>query len=293
VSFNPQTAAAAIVAALRPLGDPERAAQEKRYLKSELDFLGVPLPVIRRVVVAAAAAGPGQSDTAAAGPGQSGAAGEHRDLGRDEVIAWALALWHGGPPRPKAQANPRPKAQADQVLWEQRIAAVELLSARVRDLTADDLDTVDALIRAGAGWALVDPLAGDVVGKIALAHPEAWRRIDAWAVDDDFWIRRAALLSLLQGIRAGQPDLARFDRYAEPMLDEKEFFIRKSIGWVLREIAKKDPGYVVAWTERHLATMSGVTFREAIRRLPPDDAHRLTSKRSAQGGSRRSPSTRP
>jgi 3-methyladenine DNA glycosylase AlkD len=263
VSFHPQMAAAAIVAALRPLGDPERAAREKRYLKSELDFLGVPLPAIRRVVVAAVAAGPGQSDTAR----------EHRELGRDEVIAWALALWHGGPPRPQAQAN--------QMLWEQRIAAVELLSARVRDLTADDLDTVATLIRAGAGWALVDPLAGDVVGKIALAHPEAWRRIDAWAVDEDFWIRRAALLSLLQGIRAGQPDLARFDRYAEPMIGEKEFFIRKAIGWVLREIAKKDPGYVVTWTDRHLATMSGVTFREAIRRLPPDEANRLTAKRAA------------
>jgi 3-methyladenine DNA glycosylase AlkD len=77
------------------------------------------------------------------------------------------------------------------------------------------------------------------------------------------------------------------------MLDEKEFFIRKAIGWVLREIAKSDPGYAAAWTDRHLHAMSGVTFREAIRRLPADDAHRLTSKRSAYGGSRRSPATRP
>ena len=243
MGFNAQPAAEAIVAALRPLGDPERAVQEKRYLKSELAFLGVRLPDVRRVVMAAVR--------------------EHRDLGHDEVIAWALALWEGP------------------ALWERRIAAVELLSARVRDLTADDLGTVEALIRAGAGWALVDPLSGGIAGKIALAHPSAWQRIDAWAVDEDFWARRSALLSLLPGVVTGRPDLARFERYALPMLEEKEFFIRKAIGWVLREMSKKDPGYVAAWTDRHLHAMSGVTFREAVRRLPADDARRLTARRSA------------
>jgi 3-methyladenine DNA glycosylase AlkD len=59
------------------------------------------------------------------------------------------------------------------------------------------------------------------------------------------------------------------------MLTEKEFFIRKAIGWVLRETAKKDPAYVAAWTRRHLDQMSGVTFREAVRRLPAEQAARL------------------
>ncbi|HEX6528111.1 MAG TPA: DNA alkylation repair protein, partial [Streptosporangiaceae bacterium] len=58
-------------------------------------------------------------------------------------------------------------------------------------------------------------------------------------------------------------------------LGEREFFIRKAIGWVLREISKKDPGYVIEWTERHIRVMSGVTFREATRRLPEKDAARL------------------
>jgi 3-methyladenine DNA glycosylase AlkD len=239
--FDPQVAADAVVAALRPLGDAERAAGEKRYLKSELDFLGIRLPDLRSVVVAASR--------------------EHRELGRADVISWALALWDGP-------------------LWEQRCAAVELLRARVRDLIADDLGAVATLIRAAAGWALVDPLAGDVAGQIALAHPQGWRRIDLWALDDDFWIRRSALLSLLPGIRAGRPDLARFDQYARPMLGENEFFVRKAIGWVLREIAKSEPGYVTAWTDRHLHAMSGVTFREAVRRLPQADARRLSHRRS-------------
>ena len=235
MTFDPRAAADEVVEALRPLGTPERAAQEKRYLKSELDFLGVTLPDIRRMVTAAAR--------------------RHPELTRDEIVAWALALW-------------------DDALWERRIAAVELLSLRVRALSAADLPMVEGLIRAGAGWALVDPLAG-VAGRIALEHPDAGQRIDAWALDEDFWVRRAALLALLPAVRAGQPDLARFDRYATPMLGEREFFIRKAIGWVLREISKSDPGYVTAWTEQHIRVMSGVTFREAIRRLPEKDAARL------------------
>ena len=230
-----------IIERLRPFGSAERAVQEKRYLKSELDFLGVPLPGIRRVVTAAAR--------------------EHRDLGHDELAGWAEALWR-------------------EPLWEARMAAVELLRAREGDLTAADLPLVYRLIREAAGWALVDPLAGDIAGRIALRHPRAaWPVIDTWADDADFWVRRSALLSLLPGIRTGQPELDRLDGYATPMLGEKEFFIRKAIGWVLRELSKKDPGYVIEWTGRHLAEMSGVTFREAVRRLPEPDAARLRASR--------------
>jgi 3-methyladenine DNA glycosylase AlkD len=220
-----------VIEALRPLGSPERAEQEKRYLKSELEFLGVRLPDLRSVV--------------------------KRQPATDELVdgLWRLPL------------------------WEARIAAVELLRLRP-DLGASDLPRIEAMIREGAGWALVDPLAGDIAGRIALREPEtAWAVIDRWAADEDFWVRRSALLCLLPGIRAGRPDLDRLDRYAEAMIGEKEFFIRKAIGWVLRELSKKDPGYVAAWTERHLAEMSGVTFREAVRRLPEPDAARLTTAR--------------
>jgi 3-methyladenine DNA glycosylase AlkD len=233
-----------LIEALRPLGSPERAAQEKRYLKSELDFLGVPLPAVRRVVTATAR--------------------QHRDLTHDELVAWVTELWR--PP-----------------LWESRVAAVELLRFRVRDLGTDDLPLLEVLIRAAATWALVDGLSGDIAGRIALRHPgTAWLVIDAWASDRDFWVRRSALLSLLPGIRALRPDLDRLDLYASAMIGEKEFFIRKAIGWILRELSKKEPEYVIAWTERHLSEMSGVTFREAIRRLPEPDAARLAASRGSR-----------
>jgi 3-methyladenine DNA glycosylase AlkD len=231
-----------IIDGLRQLGTPERAAQEKRYLKSDLEFWGVSVPDIRRVVTAAVRRHPG--------------------LSRDETIEWALELWR-------------------EPVHERRTAAVEVLRLRVGELHAADLPTLETLIRGSQTWALVDPLAGDVAGRIVLRDPDGWGWVDKWTQDTDFWVRRSALLALLPGIRAGRPDRERFDRYATAMLAETEFFIRKAIGWVLRDLSRKDPAYVITWTERHLGTMSGVTFREAVRRLPAPEADRLVSLRAS------------
>jgi len=89
------------------------------------------------------------------------------------------------------------------------MAAVEDARIASRQLRAGDLATVEALIRQARTWALMDSLASDVAGAIALRDPSSWPRIDAWAGDGDFWVCRAALLALLPGIRAGQPDLGR------------------------------------------------------------------------------------
>jgi 3-methyladenine DNA glycosylase AlkD len=238
--FDAEGAALAVAAALRAAGTPERAAQEKRYLKSELEFYGVTVPELRRVVTAAVRGYPG--------------------LDGAGMVAWAVALW--GEP-----------------VHERRMAAVEILTLAAPRLGAGELTVVERLVRESGTWALVDGLAVNVAGEIALRDPRSWPAIDRWAVDADFWVRRSALLALLRGIRSRPPDLARFTRYAEPMLAEREFFIRKAIGWVLREISKRDPAWVASWTELHRAEMSGVTFREAVRRLPAADAERLQKLR--------------
>jgi 3-methyladenine DNA glycosylase AlkD len=234
--FDAEAAAREVADALRRLGTPERAVQERRYLKSDLEFFGVTVPEMRQAVRAAWRGYPG--------------------LDGAGLVAWAVALWR-------------------EPVHERRMAAVEILTRAAPALGAADLVTVERLLRESGTWALVDGLAVNVAGGIALRDPVSWTRIDGWAGDADFWIRRSALLALLPGIRAGRPDLVRFTRYAEPMLAEPEFFIRKAIGWVLREIARRDPLWTASWTERHLSGMSGVTFREAVRRLPADEAERL------------------
>jgi 3-methyladenine DNA glycosylase AlkD len=87
------------------------------------------------------------------------------------------------------------------------------------------------------------------------------------------------MLALLRPLRRGAGDFERVSRYADQMLAEKEFFIRKAIGWVLREISRRDPAWVAKWTEDHISEISGVAFREAIRRLPADEAARLSRLR--------------
>ena len=229
-------AADAMEARLRAEGSPERAAGEKRYLKSDLEFLGATVWQIRREVRAFA--------------------GERAEVTHDELVALVGALW----------ARP---------VFERRMAAAMLLEAHAGVLEPEqDLALLEQLVRESRTWALVDQLAGDVLGALLVRRPEAAPALDAWAADGDFWVRRAALLAWLAPLKRGAP-LDRFAAYADAMLDEKEFFIRKAIGWVLRETGKARPDEVFAWLAPRTARASGVTVREAVRYLPEEQREAL------------------
>jgi 3-methyladenine DNA glycosylase AlkD len=215
-----------IEARLGELADPERAVQEKRYLKSDLRHLGVRLPDVRKVAVSAAAG-----------------------LDRADTLALVAELW----------AEP---------LHERRTVAIEVLIRNVRLLTADDLAVAERLVRASHTWAYVDALAVKVVGGLLTRHPPLAGTLDIWVADENFWIRRTALLALLPGIRRGDADLDRLSAYGEALIEEREFFIRKALGWVLRELAKRDPAWVASWVGERIGLVSGVTIREAVRHLP-------------------------
>ena len=220
---------------LRAIARPERAVQEKAYLKSDLEFLGASVWEIRRVVQAFAKGTP---------------------LTHDEVIALAEALW-------------------SEPMHERRMAAVALLELHPWLLSPADLPLVERLLRESRTWALVDGLATDVVGGILAASPlKVTPVLDRWATDPDFWIRRTSLLAELRPLRAGS-EMEPFLRRADAMLDEKEFFIRKAIGWVLREVGRRRQAEVVAWITPRTHRASGVTMREVVRHLPAADADRL------------------
>ena len=93
--------------------------------------------------------------------------------------------------------------------------------------------------------------------------------------DEDFWIRRSALLALLVPLRRGGGDPDRFFRYADRLLAEREFFVRKAIGWVLRDMGHRRPRLVSEWLEPRARRASGVTMREAVKHLDPTDRDRL------------------
>ena len=243
-----------IESGLRACSSPERAAGAKRYLKSELEFIGVTTPEFRAVV---------RDCLRAHGPVAPG-----------ELRATVEELWR------------RP-------VFELRAAAVELLDRHAKLLEPLDLARVERMLRESGTWALVDWLATRVAGGLIERWPALAAELDRWAADPDFWIRRAALLTLLTPLRRGGGDFERFGRYADAMLEEREFFIRKAIGWVLREVAKKRPELVEAWLRPRLARASGLTVREAVKYLPAERRAALlelrpTSRRPAPApGSRR------
>jgi 3-methyladenine DNA glycosylase AlkD len=169
-------------------------------------------------------------------------------FGHDDLIAIVEALWT------------RP-------VHECRAAAVELLDLHGALLEPADLALIEKLIRESRTWALVDNLAASVAGPLVERHPQLLAMLDRWAADEDFWIRRSALLALLLALRRGEGDFERFGTYADAMLDEREFFIRKAIGWVLRDTSKKRPDLVYGWLLPRAARASGVTRREAVKHL--------------------------
>jgi 3-methyladenine DNA glycosylase AlkD len=223
-------------ARLRAVATPERAEQEKRYLKSDLDFLGATLWQVEAAVRESLADCPEP---------------DRRDVVRDAEQLWA-----------------RP-------IHELRAAAVMLLERFADRLEPTDLPFLERLLRESRTWALVDPLAVNVVGPLLERDRASVTPIlDRWATDADFWIRRTSLLAELRPLRAGAP-LGPFLGRADAMLDEKEFFIRKAIGWVLREVGKRRGDEVAAWLAPRTDRASGVTMREAVKYLPPEDAERL------------------
>jgi 3-methyladenine DNA glycosylase AlkD len=144
---------------------------------------------------------------------------------------------------------------------------VELLDLFGDKLRPTDAPVIEQLLRDARTWALVDGLAANVVGRLVEGHHELGSILDRWADDSDFWIRRSALLALLVALRRGQGDFERFSRYADAMLDDREFFIRKAIGWVLRDTAKTRPDLVYRWLLPRASRASGVTIREAVKPL--------------------------
>ena len=180
-------------------------------------------------------------------------------------------------------------ALADE-LWAQpvhelRSAAVELLHGSPKLVTAADLPWIEAHLRACRTWALVDPLAGWVVAALAVREPDAVLPVlDRWVTDDDLWIRRSGVLALGALLAHGR-ELDRFFGYAERLLPEREFFIRKVLGWVLREISSAHPREVSEWLRAHMADMNLVTLREPMRRLPDADELRALydARRNSSG----------
>jgi 3-methyladenine DNA glycosylase AlkD len=198
------------------------------YLLNQFEFLGLPAPIRRAAV---------------------------KDMIRlrresaDELIVIAQQLW----------ALPE---------REFRYTAIDLLRHQHRLLNQKHLPVLHTLLLQDSWWETVDGLSS-VISKIlyteSRVNPDVLQVTDDWIDHSDFWIKRSAILHQL-GWRL-ETDNARLAQHALHLSNENEFFIRKAIGWALRDYARWNPEWVNAFiTENHIR-LSGLTIREAAKHL--------------------------
>jgi 3-methyladenine DNA glycosylase AlkD len=132
----------------------------------------------------------------------------------------------------------------------------------VRVLDAGFLPTARFLIGTKSWWDTVDDLAQNVVGPIVRADPSLQARMDEWIDDPDLWIARTALLH--QNRYRADTDADRLFAYCRRRADHPDFFIRKAIGWALREYSRVDPDAVRAFATDPANGLSGLSRREAL-----------------------------
>lgn len=220
----------------RAAGSAKRAVGTKAYLKSELRFYGTTMPAIRRAA--------------------NEFAREHPDLTRAQLRRIVDELWSTD-------------------VFELRSAGIALLSKYSELLTERDLTWLVGFVRRSKTWAHVDWLAADVIGGVVGESRTALRRLPVWARDENFWVRRTALLAQLRTLSHEAGDFPLFARLAAPMLGEREFFIRKAIGWILREVSKKRPDLTFVFLRENLGKVSGLTLSEGAKYLPGSHRRRL------------------
>ncbi|GGX25848.1 DNA alkylation repair protein [Streptomyces lomondensis] len=165
---------------------------------------------------------------------------------------------------------------------EERLAGLLVLAERMR--TARGAERADLvgfyLERTGCvdNWDLVDGSAHVVLGPWLVDGPEdALDILDELAASPSLWDRRIAVVATLALIREG-----RFEptfRLARGLCRDPEPLIHKALGWMLREIGRRDGPLLVAFLERHLAELPRITVRYATERLPPGERARFVRAR--------------
>ena len=219
---------------LADAADPTKAPQMQAYMKSEMAFRGVVAPALKRLC--------------------RGVFDAHRLEDRPAWRSAVLGLWDGAGFR------------------EERYAALSLATHRYYRgyQDADTLDLYRHLVETGAWWDFVDAIASRSVGPILRADlDEVAPRMRAWAGDEHMWVRRTAILCQLASKAETDPELLThtIDANLDDSRFGREFFVRKAVGWALREYARTDPAWVVEFVDRRSTRLSGLSRREAVKNL--------------------------
>jgi 3-methyladenine DNA glycosylase AlkD len=216
--------------ALREAGDPVKAPVMQAYMKSAMPYHGVPTPLLRQVCKAMFA--------------------EVRFSAAAQWQSLMLEIWRGARFR------------------EERYACLYLAGdKRARAFqTPVAMKMYEELIVTGAWWDYVDDIASHRIGPIVRDYPKPMqRKMLSWSRSNNLWKRRTAILCQL-GFK-GDTDLGLLYACIEPSLGSGEFFLRKAIGWALRQYAWTDGAEVQRYVRAHRDRLSGLSVREALKNL--------------------------
>ncbi|HEU4815447.1 DNA alkylation repair protein [Janthinobacterium sp.] len=222
---------AELKAALEAVAEPARTGPMQAYMRGQFVFLGVAAPQ-RRLAARGLLAG-------------------LKGVGADVLLEHAQLLWQ------------QPEREYQHV-------ALDMLALHRRQLGVEHLPALLGLARQRAWWDSVDGMAG-IVGEVLQAERQrgghAHAHMDGALRHGDFWLRRIAMLHQL-GWR-GDTDAAWLFDAALALAHEDEFFIRKAIGWALRDYARHAPTEVLAFATEHRQRLSPLSYREALKHQPP------------------------
>jgi 3-methyladenine DNA glycosylase AlkD len=210
------------------VADARKAPRMQAYMKSTMPYHGVQTPCLRQTFPKIF------TDTDFAS----------RAVWRERV----LRLWRGAEYR------------------EERYAAIALSGHELAGVFQSfrEMPLYEEMIVTGAWWDYVDHVAVRRVGPILRKYPTAMKKkILAWSRSHDLWKRRTSILCQL-GFK-GDTDLDLLYACIEPSLDSKEFFLRKAIGWALRQHARTDAAEVKEYVRRHEVRLSALSKREALK----------------------------
>jgi 3-methyladenine DNA glycosylase AlkD len=216
-----------VAASLSATANPEKAVGMQAYMKTDMPFYGVQKPARVKILGELAARFP-PSD-------------------RDDYESLILALW----------ALPH---------REEKYLAQSVATRFGEFVVPESMPIYKRFITEGRWWDFVDEASTHMVRRLIQDHPgSSWADVDRWIDDSDIWLRRAAIICQI-GLKE-RTDRERLFRFCEQRMDEKEFFVRKAIGWALREYAKTDPHAVAGFVSAHRDQLSGLSYREATKHI--------------------------
>jgi 3-methyladenine DNA glycosylase AlkD len=216
--------------ALAEAGDPEKAVIQQRYMKSALPYHGLASPQLKAVL-------------------------------RPLLKAWTPASRHEW----ETTVHELWDEATHREEWYAAIAVARHRAARSW-LDPGSLDLWRHLITTGAWWDVVDDVATHLVGDALMAHRgDVTEELRRWATDQNLWLRRTAVICQVGDQEQTDADLLRYA--IEANVDDRTFWLRKAIGWALRDFARTDPDWVRFEVTRLGERLSGLSRREALKHL--------------------------